>query len=73
MSPETLGAVLLASGWYGLGQQWTDVPGARWPGAVMANAFMIHGALCFPFVACVDAMIVSTGREHQILLDAPPM
>ena len=33
-----------------------DVPGARWPGAVMAKAFMIHGLR--PETSFVDPMTV---------------
>jgi hypothetical protein len=33
-----------------------NIPGARWPGAVMANAFIIHGLR--PESSFVDPMIV---------------
>lgn len=33
-----------------------DVPGARWPGAVMANAFIIHGLR--PESSFVDPMVI---------------
>lgn len=36
-----------------------DVPGARWPGAVMAKAFMIHGLRAV--LSVVDPIVIAVG------------